>query len=82
MAFGAGKFLFAIGFRYSKGEGFAHGIAPMLEEEFLFLSEDDWRATEDGAERGGHLQGHEQEDGAPDKERAFLGAAGAEDDRF
>ena len=53
-------------------EGLAHGFEPMLDEELFLLGEQLVGLAEDGAERGGHLQGDEQEDGAPDDERATL----------
>ena len=54
----------------------------MLEEEFFLLGQPDVGAAEDGAEGGGHLQGDEQEDHAPDGKRTFLAPTSGEDDGF
>ncbi len=60
-------------------------FAPVLEEEAFFLEvEDAVGFADDGAEGGGHLEGDEEEDGAPDDEVSGAlhaeGLAGAADE--
>ena len=51
-------------------------FGPVLEEEAFFLEvEDAVGSADDGAEGGGHLEGDEEEDGAPDEEVAGAGHA-------
>ena len=54
----------------------------MLQEEFFLLGEEIGRCSEDGAQRGGHLQGDQQKHTAPEDERPFLTSTGKDDYRF
>lgn len=67
----------SVSFHPGGGQCFPGGVAPVLQEEFLLLSQEVIGTADDGAQGGRHLQRDEREDNTPDDERGFLAATGA-----